>query len=324
MATQEETVLSQYSQGFRANLALAPQQTQTRLLSCVDGDLNYDAAGSMFNADDVQQTDPQPTFGRAAATPDGFPSFTRRVGLFSPFEDAKWLDNVDKARELQDPTNKVMMALIAGRWRHVDKTIIANGLGAANTMAANVPGAQSALTPNSLPAAQVVSASDVSYAHDAEVVPTNGSQYGMSIGKLLHAKALLDESELEGTRHCVLGSHQLADMMRRTPATSLYYSDIKALQSGELDQFLGFRIHRVHANLFPTFVGHDAVTPVRECMAWIEDAIIYRGRPITDARIWPRYDRSGTPQAYYKLEDGCVRRYDTAVVEIDCYEGAPY
>ncbi|HEY1448852.1 MAG TPA: phage capsid protein [Caulobacteraceae bacterium] len=320
----EDSVLAEYSQGFRANLNLAPQQRDSRLLAAVDGSLSYDTPGEMFNADDVQITDPQPRQGRAGATPDSFPSFVRRVGVFAPFEDSKWLDDVDKARELVDPTTKVMAAMMAGRYRAIDRLILQAGIGSASGMVNNTPGAASALTQTPLPAAQIVAASDVSYAHDAEIVPTNGSQYGMSVGKLIHAKQLVEESELEGEYHFAAAAEQIADLLRRTPTTSRYYSDVQALASGKIDKFLGFNFHRVNKTLFSTFVGHDGVTPVRQCMAWVEDAIIYRGRPITDARIWIRSDRRGIPQAYYSLEHGCVRRYDTPVVEVDCYEGAPY
>ena len=82
MATNEDTVLSQYVPGFRANLNLAPQQTDTRLLGRVDGDLTYDTPGQMFNADDVQRTsDPEIIVTRVPDTPDKFPGFTRRVGV---------------------------------------------------------------------------------------------------------------------------------------------------------------------------------------------------------------------------------------------------
>jgi Phage capsid protein len=323
----EDTVLSQYSQGFRANLSLAPQQTDTRLLSAVDGELSYDTPGQMFNADDVQTSDPEDVTTRVPNTPDGFPGFTRRVGVFTPFQDAKWLDNVDKARELEDPTNKVMMAMMAGRWRKVDFNIIGTsaGVGGLLGLATNMTVQGSALSTTALPAAQIVASTDVSFAHDAEIVPTDGSQYGMSVGKLLHASEILDESELEGVRHLVLSSQQRTDLMRRTPATSRFYTDVQALVEGKLNYFMGFNIHRLQKKFLPDAGGgHDGASAIRQCVAWIEGAMVYRGRPITDARIRIRPDKSDTPQAFYKAEHGSVRRYDTAVVEIDCYEGAAY
>ncbi|MGH6955298.1 MAG: phage capsid protein [Caulobacteraceae bacterium] len=327
MADSEDTVLSQYVPGFRANLNLAPQQTDTRLLSGVDGDLAYDTPGQMFNADDVQTSDPEIITSRVPQTPDKFPGFTRRVGIFVPFQDAAWIDNVDKARELVDPTNKVMMSLMAGRWRFVDTTILGTtaGVGGLLGKAPTKLDASGAITYQALPAAQIVASTDVSFAHDAEIVPIDGSQYGLSVGKLLHAMEILDESELEGPRHLALSSQQKTDLLRRTPVTSRYYADVEALVKGELDEFLDFNIHRLQKARIPSAgLGHDNASAIRQCVAWIEGACVYRGRPITDARIRIRPDRSDTPQAFYKTEHGSVRRYDTAVVEIDCYEGAQY
>jgi hypothetical protein len=314
--TIEDTVLSQYVPGFRANLNLAPQQTDTRLLGAVDGELMYDTPGQMFNADDVMPSDPEDVTSRVPNTPDKFPGFTRRVGMFVPYQDAAWLDNVDMARELIDPTNKVMASLVAGRWRKVDSAIVNAALGSAYSKLDET----GTITTTPLPAAQVVASNDVSYKHDAETVPSDGSAYGMSVGKLIHAGALLDESELEGERWLAWTSSQKADLLRRTPATSRYYNEVMALQDGKIDTFMGFRLIRLPKKRLP-FTG-VATNPTRQCVAWITDAIVYRGRKITDASIRKRPDKSDTPQAFYKAEHGAVRRYDVAVVEIDCIEGA--
>lgn len=321
MSTAEDTILSQYVPGFKANLALAPQQAATRLLSTVDGDLAYDTPGQMFNADDVQTSDPEDVYTRVADTPDKFVAMARRIGYFAAFEDSAWLDNVDMARELVDPTNKIMAALMAGRWRKVDKTILAAALGNAYSKT----DATSAPAVSALPAAQIIASTDVTFAHDAEVTPTDGSQLGLTVGKILHAQFLLDESELEGPRHFVGTSQQKADLLRRTPATSRYYADVQALVTGKVSSFLDFNFHWLKSSRVPSAgLGHDGASALRQNVAYIQDAIIYRGRTITNARIAVRHDKSDTPQAFYKAEHGAVRRYDAAVVEVDCYEGQPY
>lgn len=320
MATNEDQVLSQYVPGFRANLNLAPQQTDTRILNAVDGDLAYDTPGQMFNADDVQTSDPEDITTRVPNTPDKFVGMSRRIGMFTPFQDAAWLDNVDKARELEDPTNKIMMALMAGRWRKVDTTILTGAIGNAYSKLDDT----GTLTATGLPAAQVVAVNDIAFAHDGEVVPAGGQDYGMSVGKVIHAKMILDDSDLEGERYMTFGPQQTADMLRRTPVTSVYYAEVKALVAGSIDNFLGFNIIRLPRKRIPFVVGHDAVSPNRQCVAWIKPALVYRGRPITDARIRIRPDKSDTPQAFYKTEHGVVRRYDTAVVRVDAYEGPAY
>lgn len=326
-ATVEDSVLSQYVPGFRANLSLAPQQTMTRLLNCVESDLAYDTAGQFFNADDVGSTDPEPVSTRVADTPDKFISMTRRIGMFSGFQDAQWIDNVDKVRELEDPTSKIMMAIMAGRWRHVDQAILAGLVGNAFSLT-NTLQATAGITTSALPAAQIVASTDVQYQPDSEVLPTDGSQYGMSVAKLIHAKLILDEAELEGERYVALSSFQLADLLRRTPVTSTFYAEVKALNKGELSMFMGFNVVRLQAQRFvnagATAAGHTGANLIYQCPAWVKEALDYRGRTITDAQIWRRQDKSNTPQAFYKLEDAVCRRYDTAVVRIDCDTSPAY
>lgn len=308
----ENSVLSQYVPGFRANLNLSPQQTDTRLVAAVDSDLSYSEAGTMFNADDVGTSDPEDVNTRVADTPDKFLGFTRRVGFFQPFHDAAWLDNVDKARELEDPTNTVMSALMAGRWRKADNGIIALGLlGPAYTKADE----NAAPVPVAFPAAQVIAANDVTMSHDAEIVPTDASDYGLSVGKLIKAGMILDDSDLEGDRYIAVGPQQIADLLRRTPVTSSYYAGVQALVEGKVSEFLGFKFVKLPRKRLPFASG-----TLRQCPAWIKSAVIYRSRPITNASIRIRHDKSDTPQAFYKAEHGAVRRYDTAVVDIRCKE----
>jgi hypothetical protein len=327
----EDTVLSQYATGFKANLNLAPQQKDVRLASRVDAEYAYEVPGQFWNMDDVGTTDPEPVDGRVPNTPDKFINMTRRVGIFQPFQDAQWIDNVDKARELEDPTSKIMMAIMAGQNRHRDIQTLIGLMGNAYSITGPIGSATGVPTASALPAAQIIASTDVTYAHDAETVPTDGSQYGMSIGKLIHAGLLLDESELEGERYFACSSYEIADLKRRTPATSRYYSDVMALSSGKIDNFLGFNIIRLQKQRFIQAgvgigysVGYDGVSPIINCPAWIEPAVEYKGRPITEAVITKRPDRSMTPQAFYKMEDGAGRRYDTGVVQVGCYTGAPY
>ena len=61
-------------------------------------------------------------------------------------------------------------------------------------------------------------------------------------------------------------------------------------------------------------------TTVRSLVAWKKQALIYKARPITNASIRIRADKSDTPQAFYKASHGVSRRYDKGVVRIDCLE----
>jgi Phage capsid protein len=306
MSNDPNTVLAQYVPGFRANMNLSPQQTTSRLIDAVDADLNYSEPGEGFNLDDVGESDPDDVATRVADTPDKFLGSERRVANFTEFHDSAWLDNVDKAKQLVDPANLTMQALMAGRWRKADSKIIQAGLGVSFKKDAESGG----LLPISLPATQIVAANSVKYAHDDETVPGGGADYGIGIGKIIEANALLDESELEGDRFITLSSDDVANLLRQTPVTSRYYSDVQALSSGKVSEILGFKVKRLSKKRIP-IIGDK-----RRLMAWVKTAIAYRGRPVTNARIAVRTDKSDTPQAFYKTSHAAGRRYDEAVVEI--------
>lgn len=319
MATNEETIVSQYVPGFKANLNLAPQQTDSKLLGAVMSDLAYSKEGMEFNADDILPSDPQDVNTRVGDTPDKHAAFTRRVGFFGEFEDSAWIDNVDKTRELEDPTSSIMQSLMAGRWRKADSAILAGALGTAYE---RPNGYGVAPTSVAFPAGQVIGAADVSRRHQAEIVPDDGSEYGMSVGKLIEAELLLDDSELEGDRYIAMGPGQKGDLLQRTPTTSTFYNQVAALSEGKVGQtLLGFNVIWLPRKRLPSVISAvDSVSVIRRCVAWVKPALIYNARTITTAAINIRADKSMTPQAYYKAQHGISRRYDLGVVEIDCKE----
>lgn len=316
--------------GFRANLNLLPQQTKSRLLDAVDMDLAYDTPGQFFNADDVGTSNPQPVVSRAQASPDGFVDMTRRFGAFAPFNDGRFIDNEDLVRELEDPTSKVLQAMVAGMNRTRDVTILGtSGVGGLmgtfqqQTVTAGSP-SYSTGSANSN-----VVASSYAGAHENETISaTEGgdSNYGLTIGKLIYTKMQLDNAEIDEPEpgddspnlHFACTMNQLGNLLQSVPATSSFYNDVQGLIKGTLRDFLGFRFHRLPANAVANPIAKSSYT--RKCMAWHKRAILYRARPIITAQVTRRADRSFRWYAYYEFEHGAVRRYDGGVWEVDCSE----
>ena len=316
MPTNEDSVLSQYVPGFRANLNLAPQQTDSKLIRAVDADLSHSEPGTMFNADDIGTSDPEDVQTRVPDTPDKFLGFTRRVGMFATFQDSAWLDNVDKAATLEDPTNPTMAALMAGRWRKADDYIINQGMfGSAYTRADE----NAAPTPVAFPNAQIVPANLQSVVHQDEEIPAASADYGLSVGKLLRARTILRNSEVEGELYIAVSPDQLEDLLARIPVTSTYYAGASALVEGKVTRFLGFEFIELPEKRLPYSAAGSGI---RRIPAWVKQAVVYKGREITNASIRIRHDKSDTPQAFYKAQHGASRRYDAAVVDIRCKEPA--
>lgn len=302
----EQTIPNHYVQGFVANLSLVPQQTESRLVSCVTADLGYTGAGKMFNADDIgDDDDEQEVNTRAPDSPESFSEHQRRVGFFKAYQKGRFVDNLDVVRMLQDPTNTVMAGMMATKRRATDDRIIA-------AFNADVREGENGENTVAFPSSQIIAASNRDFLHDAEVVPGSGA-LPLTVGKLIKARTMLDASEVEGQSFFGATAHQLGNLLSSTPATSSDYNTIKALAGGETNSFMGF-----------TFVRTERLkivaANVRGCFAWKKTAMIYKERPIQNAWIKPRLDKSGRLYAYYEVERGAVRHYDKGVIQVNCAE----
>ena len=319
------TAQSLYVPGFRANLNLAPQQTRSRLLDTVDADLAYDTPGQYFNADDVGTSDPQLVTTRVPDSPAGFVDMYRRFGAFLPYNDGRFIDNEDLVRQLEDPTSKVMQSMLAGLGRNRDVIILgANGIGGilGSYQYQNAAGAYA-----SGPVNANVIATNTLFAHEDETITAieGGDGFpGLSIGKLILAKMQLDNSEIDepmpGDRpsnyHIAVTANQLGNLLQSVPATSSFYSEVKALIAGTLNYFMGFHFHRMP--MTTAFNPIPKVGYVRQCPAWAKSAILYRGRTIIPEEVVKRADKSFRWYAYYEFNHGALRRYDGGVVRVDC------
>jgi hypothetical protein len=69
-----------------------------------------------------------------------------------------------------------------------------------------------------------------------------GTDTNMSVAKLRRAKALLDKANVPGDgRVCIIHANGLEGLLGETQTTSTDYNSVKALVSGDIDTFLGFK-----------------------------------------------------------------------------------
>lgn len=295
----------QYVPGFTANLQLVPQQKTPRLIAGVMSDLSYTTPGKLFNADDIDSDDDEVDVeGRAPPSPDSFANHLRRVGFLKSSAKGRFIETLDKVRMLSDPTNPIMAGMMGTKWRKTDDKIIA----AFNGVSYN---GENGTTQTNFPAAQVIGVQDRGFIHDAEVLPASGD-LPLTVGKIIGAKVKLDQSELEGERYAVASSIQLGNLLSSTAVTSGDYNTIKALVNGETNSFMGF--NWIRSERLPV------ATSIRSAFFWVKDAMQYKERPIENARITQRADRSYRWYAYYEVERGALRRYDSAVVQVNTSE----
>lgn len=300
----ETTIPSHYVQAFEANLGLLPQQTHSRLTSRVLSTLNFTKPGDMFNADDIGKSEPTEILERFGPSPERSVDKRRRVGFFTPYEDGNFLDDVDQAKSLSDPSNEVMQAMMAGRERFRDREII-SALGRAAREGRNGE------TSVALPASQIVARNSHAY-YDLSLAVAPSGNAGLTLSKLTEAKVKLDKAEIGGEKTFVASAEQLGQLLRDPRLTSNDYNSVKALVNGEVTRFMGWEF--VQTELLPMSGG------VRTCYGFVKPALIYKDRTLTTAQIVRRADRKFNWYAYYKGMHGAVRRYDEGVVAVLCDE----
>lgn len=302
--------LNHYVPGFIANLSLLPQQKKSRLIQCVDADMNHTAPGKLFNADDLDVDDPEAVTARVPDSPGGLADHSRRVGFFSAFAQGVFIEDLDKVRMLTDPASTVMAGMMAKKWQRHDQRIIELFDGSSYN-------GENGATVTAFPSSQIIAADNRDYLHDAESVAGSGD-LGLTVGKIIKSGVLLDQSEIDedGTsgaeRFFAITARQKGELLSSTPVTSADYATVKALAAGTIDSAFGFTF--VRSELLPKAAG------IRSCFAWMKKAVQFKVRPIKNARITEREDKSFRPYAYYEVEHGGLRRYDTGVVKILCAE----
>ena len=290
MSTQITTAfVEQYS----ANVTMLAQQMGSVLRSAVDVET---IKGKNAFFDQIGSVTAQVRSSRHGSTPQlDTPHSRRRVSL-ADYEWADLIDDLDKVRMLIDPTSAYAKAAAAAMGRAMDDVIITALGGSADT---GVAGG----TAVALPSSQKVSTS----------AQADGS--GLTIAKLRSAKFILDSNDVDPStpRYIVVSPKQIQDLLATTEVTSSDFNTVKALATGTLDSFLGFKF--LVSNRLAL-----ANTDDRLVYAFTADAIkLAIGKDVT-ARIDERADKSYATQVYYSMAIGATRMEEKKVVEIPCDE----
>lgn len=220
------------------------------------------------------------------------PHARRRVTL-RDFDWADLIDDEDRVRLLIDPTGPYSKSASMAMGRAIDDVIIEAFTG---TAATGVAGASSA----NLASGNKVAAGTV----------------GLTLAKLISAKQILDENEVEDeNRHIAITAEQLADLLGNTTVTSSDFAAIKALVKGEINTYLGFDFHRTQR-----LINDISTDTNRAVIAWHKSALkLALGRDVT-AKISERADKNYATQVFYSMTIGAVRMEEAKVVEVACVE----
>jgi hypothetical protein len=206
-----------------------------------------------------------------------------------PYVWATLLDRADVARMLVDPKGPYQEAARMSMNRRKDRMILA-------ALGGNAYSGKAGATTVALPSTQEIAHGSV----------------GMTIAKLLNAKQLLDEAEAPEERYFVCPSESIIDLLGTTEVTNQDYNTVRALASGQIDSFLGFKFIRTEL----VYLENSSTTTTWYCYAFCKGAIGFGTIEDITVRLTEESTKNFAWQAYCSMDMGATRIEDEMVVEV--------
>lgn len=142
---------------------------------------------------------------------------------------------------------------------------------------------------------------------------------GLNLEKLIQARSLIGKSDIDlqapGEQLIfVLSQSQIDDLLRTTEVKSADYNSVRALCTGQIDTFMGFKFLCLSDKILPkTDSTRSCIAFCRSCVAFAEP------QPIT-SQIAQRADKNFNWYAFMKMKCGATRKEDGGIVKIECKE----
>lgn len=210
------------------------------------------------------------------------------------FEVADLIDDQDKLRMLIDPQSAYAINHTYAIGRAMDDEIIRAALG-------------TALTGEN---------GSTSTAFDTSNQQIAAGAAGLTVAKLRSANEILLGNEVDvdmDPMFIIVTAKQINNLLNTTEVTSSDYASVKALVSGQIDTFVGFKF--IHCER----LGVDG-SSARRVIAFAKSGMHLGMWNDINAQITPRADKSYATQVYTKATFGATRTEEGKVVEILCTE----
>jgi hypothetical protein len=275
---------------FGSNVEFLVQQKGSRLRDAVRMESGVTGEDAYF--DQLAPTTAVKKTTRNSDTPLVKSDNRRRRVSLSDYEWADLVDKEDKLKTIIDPQNSYAVNAAYALGRSIDSEVISAFNGTAYT-------GKTGSTAVTFPAGQQILAAAT----------------GLTIAKLRATKELLDLADVDPmeARFIVVSPKQLTDLLETTEVTSSDFNTVRALVSGQIDTFLGFKF--IMSNLLQV----DGAA-ARLCYAWAQSGMLLAMASDINTRIDLRNDKSYATQVYASMSIGATRMEEEKVVEIACVE----
>ena len=283
-----ESITIPFINQYQNTMRMLLQQTDSRLEGTTIPPIKQD--GEYLYWERLGSTEAIDLPGRHSDTPNIEPDHSRRRQTANPYVWATLLDRQDAARMLVDPKGPYQASAKNAMNRRIDRMIL-------GALGGNAYGGKAGGTTIALPAGQKVAHGSV----------------GMTIGKLLAAKQLLDEAEapMEG-RYFVCPSESIIDLLGTTEITNADYNTVRALVTGQIDSYLGFKFIQTEL----VYVENSSSTTTWYNYAFCKGAIGFGKVEDITVRLTERADKNYAWQPYVSMDMGATRVEDEMVVEV--------
>jgi hypothetical protein len=282
------TIPQSYVDTFSANIHMLSEQQTSRLIGAVE---RQDVTGESFAVERLGGVEVNEVLDLGGDTPLNPHPHTRRWGYIKSFDVADRISKVSDIRMLIDPRSNYTMRHAGAMGRSMDDEII-RALGGSAAQGKN------AETAVALPA-------------DQKVATAVGPNTGLNWQKLLAAKRILDQNEVDPSfpRFMVVDANDLSQLLVQTEVTSADYNTVRALVNGEINTFVGFRF--IRSERLPTLSAG-----VKAAYAWAMPAIRMGVGQTPRSVAAERPDKRHDWQIYTYGSWGAVRVEDAMVVEV--------
>lgn len=227
------------------------------------------------------------------------PHARRKIDLID-YDDAELIDKLDRVKTLNQPDNMYVQALAASFGREIDHILLDAATGDALT-------GEAGGTTISFPASQQVAVNSHAYG-------AGSGNAGLTISKLIEARNILEKNETlnkGANMYLAVNADAISDLLQTVEVTSAEYNQVRALESGEIDRFMGFEFVRTEL-LNQDGSGYDQV------LAYTDNALGLAIGADVMGRISERDDKRYAWQAYFCMSMGATRLEEERIVEIKC------
>lgn len=286
MADTQNTI---YAQAYSRNIMQLAQAKYSKMLNTVY--IKPNVQGKTFFQDQIGEWSMSVKGGRNVQTPNNDPALARRMGVMVDYHDNRLLDRGDELKSISDPRSAYTIAAAQSLARTIDDVIIDALVGTSYS-------GETGSTSVTLGSTNIVAVSST----------------GLTFAKVLEAKRILDENDVEAEdRFFVVSPQGLEDLLAVEQATSGDYNAIKALVRGEINTWMGF-------NWITSTRLNELATNTRSCIAFQRygACLAMAAQPLV--RTDERSDLSYSWQVYYELNIGAVRLEEDRVVRVDIVE----